>query len=309
MDLPACRRDADEVRPGDHRLGAAAFAAAVTARDRGASVLMIERGTVGGTCVNTGCVPSKALLAAAGARHVAADQRFPGIATQTGPVDMAALTGGKDDLVAGMRAAKYVDLAAIYGWEILAGTARFRGGTDAPALEVTLSDGGTTTVEAAHHLVATRSAPWIPPIDGLEQAGYLTSTAAMELTKRPESMLVIGGNSVGLELGQLFARLGVRVTIAEAPGPARPVRRTGGLGRDRGRLRRRRHRHPHRRDCHVGAAHSHRPFGSNEDRSRPGTGAGVRRNPGRGRPPSRHRRAEPPGRRGQDRRARRDCHR
>lgn len=196
--------------------GGAAFAAAITARDTGASVVMIERSTVGGTCVNTGCVPSKALLAAVGARHTVADQRFPRIATQAGPAGMAALTGGKDDLVAAMRAAKYVDLAAGYGWEIVAGTACFRGGADAPALEVTLNDGGTTTVEAAHYLVATGSAPWIPPIDGLEQAGYLTSTTAMELTELPESMLVIGGNSVGLELGQLFARLGTRVTIAEA---------------------------------------------------------------------------------------------
>ena len=65
--------------------GGAAFAAAITARDAGASVVMIERGTVGGTCVNTGCVPSKALLAAAGARYTALDQRFPGIATQAGP--------------------------------------------------------------------------------------------------------------------------------------------------------------------------------------------------------------------------------
>ena len=100
--------------------GGAAFAAAITARDAGTSVVMIERGTVGGTCVNTGCVPSKALLAAAGARQVAADQRFPGIATQAGRVDMAALTGGKDDLVAAMRAAKYVDFAADYGWKIVA---------------------------------------------------------------------------------------------------------------------------------------------------------------------------------------------
>jgi mercuric reductase len=196
--------------------GGAAFAAAITARDAGASVVMVERGTVGGTCVNTGCVPSKALLAAAGDRHTAADQRFPGIATQAGPVGMAALTGGKDELVAGMRAAKYLDLAAGYGWEILAGTARFRGGADAPVLEVTLNDGGTTAVEAAHYLVAAGSAPWIPAIGGLEQAGYLTSATAMELTELPESMLVIGGNSVGLELVQLFARLGTRVTIAEA---------------------------------------------------------------------------------------------
>ncbi len=202
--------------------GGAAFAAAITARDAGASVVMIERGTVGGTCVNTGCVPSKALLAAAAARHGAARQPFPGIAAQAGPVDMAALAGGKDDLVAAMRAGKYTDLAADYGWEILAGTARFAGGADAPVLQVRLSDGGTATVEAGHYLVATGAAPWIPPITGLEQAGYLTSTTALELTELPESMLVIGGNAIGLELGQLFARLGTRVTIAEAAGRLAP---------------------------------------------------------------------------------------
>ena len=196
--------------------GGAAFGAAITARDAGASVVMIERGTVAGTCVNTGCVPSRALLAAAAARHGAASELFPGITTQADPVDMAALGAGKDDLVAAMRAGKYVDLAADYGWEIIAGTARFAGGADAPVLRVRLNDGGTTTVEAGHCLVATGAAPWIPPIGGLEQAGYLTSTTAMELTELPESMLVIGGNAVGLELAQLFARLGTRVTIAEA---------------------------------------------------------------------------------------------
>src|SRR5215469_15660263 len=127
--------------------GGAAFAAAITARDAGASVVMIERGTIGGTCVNTGCVPSKTLLAAAAARHDAGGQRFPGIATQAGPVDMAALTGGKDELVAAMRATRYTDLAADYGWEIIAGTARFASGPDAPVLQVRRGDGGTTTVE------------------------------------------------------------------------------------------------------------------------------------------------------------------
>src|SRR5258708_7226050 len=113
--------------------GGAAFAAAITARDAGASVVMIERGTVGGPCVNPGCVPSKALLAAAAARHGAASQPFPGITAQSGPAAMAALTAGKDDLVAAMRAGKYVDLASGYGWPILAGTARFPGRPDAPA--------------------------------------------------------------------------------------------------------------------------------------------------------------------------------
>jgi mercuric reductase len=196
--------------------GGAAFAAAITARDAGASVVMIERGTIGGTCVKTGCVPSKALLAAAAARHSAASQPFPGIATQAGPVDMAALADGKDELAAAMRAGKYVDLAADYGWEIIAGTARFAAGAPGPVLEVRLSDGGTTTIDAGQYLVATGAAPWIPPVSGLAETGYLTSATAMGLTELPESMLVIGGNAVGLELAQLFARLGVKVTIAEA---------------------------------------------------------------------------------------------
>jgi len=196
--------------------GAAGFAAAITARDAGASVVMVERGSTGGTCVTTGCVPSKALLAAAAARHEAASQRFRGISTQAGPVDTAALADGTGELVAAMRAGKYVDLAAEYGWEIIAGTARFAGGADAPVLQVRLDGGGAATVEAGHYLVATGAAPRIPPVSGLERAGYLTSTTAMELTELPESLLVIGGNAVGLELTQLFARLGVRVTIAEA---------------------------------------------------------------------------------------------
>jgi mercuric reductase len=202
--------------------GGAAFAAAITVRDAGASVVMIERGTVGGTCVNTGCVPSKALLAAAAARHDAASQPFPGITAQAGPVDMAALTSGKDDLVAAMQAGKYTGLAADYGGEILAGTARFAGSPDTPVLQVQLNDGGAATIEAGHYLVATGAAPWIPPVPGLAGAGYLTPATAMELTGLPESVLVIGGNATGLELAQLFARLGTRVTIAEAAGRLAP---------------------------------------------------------------------------------------
>src|SRR5713101_6548591 len=193
--------------------GGAAFAAAIKARGLGASVVMAERGIVGGTCVNTGCVPSKALLAAAEARHVALDQHFPGIATQAAAVDFGALIGGKTELVKSLRAGKYTDLAASYGWDILEGEAAFAPG---PVLQVTHPRGDVTRVEADQFLVATGSAPWAPPIDGLAEAGYLTSTTAMELEALPESMIVIGGNAIGLEQGQLFARLGTQVTIVEA---------------------------------------------------------------------------------------------
>ena|GEM_PF-3596987 len=190
--------------------GGGAFAAAIAARRKGNSVVMIERGAVGGTCVNVGCVPSKALLAAAEARHVAAAQAFPGITTDAGPVDMQTLIAGKDRLVEGLRAEKYLDLAADYGWEIVRGNARF---VDGPALQVAPPDGGSRRIEAQHFLVATGSSPWLPPVDGLADAGYLTSTTAVELDRVPESLLVLGGGYVGLEQAQLFARLGAKVTV------------------------------------------------------------------------------------------------
>ncbi|WP_171113236.1 MULTISPECIES: mercury(II) reductase [Streptomyces] len=196
--------------------GGAAFAAAIAARTKGASVVMVERGITGGTCVNTGCLPSKALLAAAEARHTAAAQPFPGIRTEAGPVEFGTLIGSKTALVDDMRQDKYEDLAAEYGWEILHGTAAFTGSSDGPALHVEVGGDGTTAIEAAHYLIATGSAPGAPPIDGLQEAGYLTSTTAMELESLPKSLIVVGGNYIGLEQGQLFARLGVKVTVVEA---------------------------------------------------------------------------------------------
>lgn len=197
--------------------GSAAFAAAIAATNQGRRVVMIERGTTGGTCVNTGCVPSKALLAAAEARHGAqAAARFPGLAAAELPVGFAGLIGGKDALVGQLRAEKYTDLADGYGWEIVHGTAAFTGTAEAPVAEVALNDGGIRRIEAAHYLIATGSAPWAPPVPGLEAVGYLTSTTAMELDHLPASMVVVGGSAVGLEQAQIFARLGTTVTVVEA---------------------------------------------------------------------------------------------
>jgi mercuric reductase len=195
--------------------GGGAFAAAIRATNLGKRVVMIERSTVGGTCVNTGCIPSKALLAAAEARHVALDAsgRFPGISTSAEPVDMKDLIHGKRSLVETMRSDKYVDLAADYGWELRAGNAVFAGTPEAPVLEVTDAEGARSEVRAAHYLIATGSTPWAPPVEGLQDTNYLTSTTAMDLEEVPESLLVFGGGYVALEQAQLFARLGSKVTM------------------------------------------------------------------------------------------------
>ncbi|MDP9427447.1 MAG: mercury(II) reductase, partial [Actinomycetota bacterium] len=198
----AARYDVDLAVVGS---GGAAMAAAITARQLGASVLLVERGTLGGTCVNIGCVPSKALLAAAGARHRAATHPFAGIDTSAGRVDLAALVGRKDELVAGLRQAKYADVAAAHGFHVRPGQARF---LDEDTVDV---DG--RSLRARAYLVATGAEAAIPALPGLDRIDFLTSTSAMELTTVPDSLVIIGGGYVGMEQAQLFAHLGAAVTL------------------------------------------------------------------------------------------------
>lgn len=185
--------------------GGAAFAAAIRATNLGARVVIIERGPVGGTCVNVGCVPSKTLLAAAGVRHKAGHHPFEGVTTDAGPVDLAAVVAQKDELVAGLRQTKYLDLADAYGFEIIEGEATFRGPDEL------LVDG--RALRASAYLVATGAEPAVPDLPGLVEAGFLTSTTAMELTEPPERLVVIGGGFVGMEQAQLFARWGSHVDL------------------------------------------------------------------------------------------------
>lgn len=196
---------ADEVDLAIIGSGGAAMAAAIEARRRGASAVLVERDTVGGTCVNRGCVPSKTLLAAAGIRHAARTNPFGGVLTGASGVDLAALVDQKDELVGGLRHAKYAEVAAAWGFEVLPGTARFR---DADILEV---DG--RPLRAHRYVVAAGAQPHTGGIAGLEAVEYLTSTSAMELRELPASLVVVGGGYVGMEQAQLFAHLGTRVTV------------------------------------------------------------------------------------------------
>jgi mercuric reductase len=195
--------------------GSAAFAAAIRGRDAGYRVALAEAGTLGGTCVNVGCIPSKALLAAGAAHWAAGHPRFAGITTSAGPVDLAALAAQKDDLVAALRQEKYAGLVDAYGFEVLPGRAAFTGPD-------TVMVAGRV-IRPAVALIATGASPAAPPIPGLAGAGYLTSTTALDLKHVPERLAVIGASAVGLELGQFFLHVGSAVTFLEVAGRIAPL--------------------------------------------------------------------------------------
>ncbi len=189
--------------------GSAGFAAAIRAAEVGARVLLVERGTMGGTCVNVGCVPSKALIRAAEAYHSAAAQRFQGISTAAGSLHWHRVVAHKDELVAELQRAKYAEVLASYPEvRYVQGQARL------------VADGSVRVDGMVYRprrvVLATGSRPWAPPVPGLEEAGYLTSNEAVNLKELPRSLVVIGASAVGLELAQTYLRAGSHVTVLEA---------------------------------------------------------------------------------------------
>ena len=187
--------------------GSAGFAAAIRAAEEGLQVALINSGTIGGTCVNVGCIPSKALIRAGTAHHGRFQHPFDGIATDEGDLDWNAVRTQKDRLVETLRQSKYVEVLAVYSTvSLFEQQARLEPGGGAR-----LDDG--TLISAPRIVVTTGAAPLIPEIPGLSEVDYLDSTSVMALRDLPSSMIVLGAGSVGLELAQAFARFGVDVTI------------------------------------------------------------------------------------------------
>ncbi|PLR82239.1 mercury(II) reductase [Bacillus canaveralius] len=187
--------------------GGAAFSSAIEAVGYGAKVAMIERGTVGGTCVNIGCVPSKTLLRAGEINHLAKNNPFIGLHTSASDVDLALLVKQKNELVSQLRNEKYVNLIDAYGFELIKGEAKF-------VNEITVEVNGKQ-ITAKRFLIATGASPSVPTIPGLTEVDYLTSTSLLELKKVPKRLAVIGSGYIGLELGQLFHNLGAEVTLIQ----------------------------------------------------------------------------------------------
>jgi mercuric reductase len=187
--------------------GSAGFAAAIKASELGKKTAIIENGTIGGTCVNVGCVPSKHLLHVGDVYYYSKNQRFKGIKTETA-LDFPEAIRQKDELVEFLRKSKYVDVL-----ESLPNTVFLEGkGVFISKNEVKV---GNEVLKAKKFLVATGSSPDVVQFEGVDKVDFLTNVEALSLKQLPESMIVIGGRALALEFAQMYAHFGTRVTVLQ----------------------------------------------------------------------------------------------
>jgi pyruvate/2-oxoglutarate dehydrogenase complex dihydrolipoamide dehydrogenase (E3) component/uncharacterized membrane protein YdjX (TVP38/TMEM64 family) len=177
-----------------------------------AKVTLVEGHKMGGDCLNTGCVPSKALIRSAKLmRHIRDAERF-GVVGARGSVDFAAVMQRVSSVIRAIEPHDSVERYTGLGVEVLQGHARI---TSPWSVDVALADGGTRTLTTRSIVIAAGASPFVPPIPGLQEAGVLTSDTVWGLTELPRRLLVLGGGPIGSELAQAFARLGSQVTQVE----------------------------------------------------------------------------------------------
>lgn len=188
--------------------GAAGLSVASGAAQMGARVVLIEAGEMGGDCLNHGCVPSKALIAAAATAQAMRDAGRFGIAPVVPQVDFAAVMDHVADVIAGIAPHDSQERFEGLGVRVIRGWARFTG---PQSVEV-----NGETLHARRIVIATGSRPFVPPVPGLADAGYLTNETIFSLRSCPSHLLVLGGGPIGVELAQAFRRLGAEVTLIQS---------------------------------------------------------------------------------------------
>ncbi len=198
--------------------GAAAFSAAIKASELSngeMTIAMIGTGPLGGTCVNVGCVPSKYLLEASHSVFRPEHPKMAGIQTTPVNYDFSKVMDGLRSYVAHARDSKYVQVIGSYpNVKLFSGLGKF---VDKKSVMVSDSEGNEiAVVSGSNILIATGSHPTTPNIEGLKEAGFLTSDTIWELKELPKSVAIIGGGAIGLELGQALLHFGSNVTVIEA---------------------------------------------------------------------------------------------
>ena len=188
--------------------GSGGLSVAAGAAQMGASVVLIEGAEMGGDCLNYGCVPSKALIAAAKQAHAMGAGAAFGVAPASAQVDFTAVMAHVRDVIAGIAPHDSQERFEGLGVRVLRDWAHFAGPEDVVA--------GSVTVRARRFVIATGSRPAIPPVPGLESVPYLTNETVFALDALPRRLLVLGGGPIGIELAQAFRRLGAEVVVVEA---------------------------------------------------------------------------------------------
>ncbi len=174
----------------------------------GMKVAIVERGRFGGTCVNTGCIPTKAMVASAYAAHMASRAADFGVAIASPvTVDMKQVKARKDSISEASRTGLETNLKSLQNCTVFAGHARFES-----SREVTV---GAARLSADRIFINVGARALAPDIPGLEQVSYLNNSSMMNVDFLPRHLIVVGGSYVGLEFGQMFRRFGSEVTILE----------------------------------------------------------------------------------------------
>ncbi|CAL1517654.1 mercuric reductase [Chitinophaga sp. MM2321] len=182
---------------------------------KGWKTAIIEQRYLGGTCINDGCTPTKAMIACAKVANTVANSKSWGILTKGYTVDLPAIVARKDDIVLQFRNGTTNGLEKTKGLTIIHGSAAFSGNK---TLTVALHGGGESSLTAKHIFINTGAKPYIPDIPGLRDVPYLTSTTLLDEVVIPSELIILGGGYIALEMGQLYQRLGSNVTIVE-PSP------------------------------------------------------------------------------------------
>lgn len=188
--------------------GAAAFAAAIKASELGAKVAMIESGTIGGTCVNVGCVLSKYLLTIGEKFYYSHKHQFKGVKEVPFRLNFSEVIVGKDELLVHLRKSKYSDvIEAFPNIDFIPERGEF--------VEKDTVKAGEKILKADKFIIATGSSSHILRLPGIEEVNYLTNVEALSLRELPQSMVILGGRALALEFAQMYAHFGTKVTVLQ----------------------------------------------------------------------------------------------
>ena len=180
--------------------------------EKGKKTALIEKNVMGGTCINTGCTPTKALIASATAAYNARNTGTYGVYTQDVKVDIRKVMQRKDDIVEMFREGSESGVEDVDHLDVIYGTACFSG---PKTVEIALQEGGSQTISGELIFIDTGSRTMIPSMEGANQVEYYDNASIMEIEELPKHLMIIGGGYIGLEFGQMFRRFGSEVSIFE----------------------------------------------------------------------------------------------